>query len=106
MKSRTSARLTPAVASAISLAFATAAAAQKHPERPTFKYEKCYGIARAGQNDCFSGSNSCGGTSKEDGQKDAWLYVPEGTCKKIVGGMLDKRSGDDEKERKGDKSER
>jgi len=32
------------------------------PEKPTYKYEKCYGVARAGMNDCFFGSNSCAGT--------------------------------------------
>jgi uncharacterized membrane protein len=49
-------------------------------------FEKCYGIAKAGQNDCASGSEACAGQSKTDGQKDAWLGVPSGTCAKIVGG--------------------
>jgi uncharacterized membrane protein len=104
MKSKKAIRWRPAaIASAVSLAFAAAAQAQKHPERPTYKYEKCYGIAKAGQNDCFSGSNSCGGTSKEDGQRDVWIYVPQGTCEKIVGGILDKRSGGDKTDREDEK---
>lgn len=89
-----------AVASAVSLALGAAAQAQTHPERPTYKYEKCYGIAKAGQNDCFSASNACGGTSAEDGQKDAWIYVPDGTCKKVVGGILDKKAANEEKKDK------
>ena len=88
-----------AVASAVSLAFAAAAQAQQHPERPTYKYEKCYGIAKVGQNDCFSASNACGGTSTLDGQPDAWIYVPDGTCKKIVGGVLDKKSSNEDRKK-------
>ena len=50
--------------------------------------EKCYGIVKAGKNDCGGPSNSCAATSKTDGDKGAWLYVPKGTCEKIVGGSL------------------
>ena len=53
--------------------------------------EKCYGIAKAGKNDCQTSTSACAGTAKKDGQKDAWLYVPKGTCEKIVGGALAKR---------------
>lgn len=64
--------------------------AQKPVPAPTnFKAEKCYGIAKAGQNDCASaGSNSCGGTSKVNGDPNAWVYVPAGYCQRIVGGSL------------------
>jgi uncharacterized membrane protein len=50
--------------------------------------EKCYSIVKAGKNDCQTSSSACAGTAKKDGQKDAWLYVPKGSCEKIVGGML------------------
>ncbi|WP_339861017.1 DUF2282 domain-containing protein [Paremcibacter congregatus] len=50
--------------------------------------EKCYGIAKSGHNDCATANSSCAGTSTTDGQKDAWIYVPKGTCEKIVGGSL------------------
>jgi uncharacterized membrane protein len=61
--------------------------AQKPADAPTFKAEKCYGIAKAGKNDCAStGANSCGGTSKVNGDKKAWIFVPEGYCERIVGG--------------------
>lgn len=50
--------------------------------------EKCYGVAKAGKNDCQTDHSSCAGTSKKDGQTDAWLAVPKGTCEKIVGGKL------------------
>jgi uncharacterized membrane protein len=61
--------------------------AQKPAPAPTFKAEKCYGIAKAGKNDCAStGANSCGGTSKINSDPKAWIYVPEGYCERIVGG--------------------
>ena len=50
--------------------------------------EKCYGIAKAGQNDCanLSGSHTCAGQAKVDKGVDEWSYVAKGTCKKL-GGM-------------------
>lgn len=67
---------------------ASAASAGPAPE-PTFKAEKCYGIAKAGHNDCASaGNNSCAGTSHRDGERAAWIYVPAGTCSKIVGASM------------------
>ena len=50
------------------------------------KNEKCYGVSKAGKNDCQTATSSCAGTSTADGQKDAWIYVPAGTCDKLVGG--------------------
>ncbi len=77
------------VASAFAAALAAPAlvSAQKSAEMPSFKAEKCYGVAKAGKNDCAStGNNSCAGTSKRDADKKAWLFVPEGYCERIVGG--------------------
>jgi uncharacterized membrane protein len=53
--------------------------------------EECYGIAKAGMNDCATKKHSCAGQVKKDGDKDDYLYVPVGTCKKIVGGTLIKK---------------
>jgi uncharacterized membrane protein len=56
---------------------------------PSFKAEKCYGIAKAGKNDCAStGNNSCAGTSKVNADPRAWIYVPAGYCDRIVAGSL------------------
>jgi uncharacterized membrane protein len=56
---------------------------------PTFKAEKCYGIAKAGKNDCAStGNNSCAGTAKATGDPRAWVFVPAGYCERIVNGSL------------------
>ncbi|QEY32704.1 DUF2282 domain-containing protein [Synechococcus sp. RSCCF101] len=50
--------------------------------------EKCAGIARAGMNDCGTSTHSCAGEAKVSGDPEEWVYVPTGTCKKIVGGTL------------------
>lgn len=49
--------------------------------------ERCYGIAKAGQNDCanLQGTHSCAGQSKVDNDKGAWKYVAKGTCKQMKG---------------------
>jgi uncharacterized membrane protein len=78
-----------AVAAAVTALVAQPAPAQVHPEKPTYKYEKCYGIAKAGMNDCFFAGNTCAGTTTSDNEPGAWIYVPQGTCRKIVGGSLD-----------------
>ena len=82
-----------AITAAISLLVAAAAQAQVHPEKPTYKYEKCYGIAKAEKNDCFTAKSACAGTAKQDTQPDAWIYIPAGTCDKIVGGSLQPKKG-------------
>jgi uncharacterized membrane protein len=49
--------------------------------------EKCYGIAKAGANDCanLSGTHSCAGQSKTDNDAAEWKYVAKGTCKDMNG---------------------
>ena len=56
---------------------------------PKAEKEKCYGVAKAGQNDCASanGSHSCSGQSTVDSDKNEWKYVAKGTCEK-AGGKL------------------
>ncbi|PKY11510.1 hypothetical protein B1757_04675 [Acidithiobacillus marinus] len=51
-------------------------------------YVKCYGIARAHQNQCMSIGGITRGSAKTNGNPDAWLAVPKGVCMKIVGGSL------------------
>jgi uncharacterized membrane protein len=72
-----------AVAAALALPMASAAGPAP---KPKFEAEKCYGITKAGKNDCQTANSSCAGTSKKDNQGDAWIYVPAGTCDRLVGG--------------------
>ena len=77
--------VTGAIAAAITLAGVSSFEA----EAKSKKIEKCYGIAKAAQNDCKAGpGTSCAGTSTKDGQKNAWMYAAKGSCEKIVGGSL------------------
>jgi uncharacterized membrane protein len=65
--------LAAAVTAAVSATtITTAVAAEK---------EKCYGVAKAGANDCAAGAGTtCAGTSKVDFQGNSWKYVEKGTC--------------------------
>jgi uncharacterized membrane protein len=58
--------------------------------------EKCFGIAKAGQNDCasISGVHSCAGQAKVDNDKGEWKYVATGDCKKMGGLSLDQAKMD------------
>jgi uncharacterized membrane protein len=69
---------TAAAVMSMTMLAAPAAAAEK---------EKCFGIAKAGQNDCasISGAHSCAGQSKVDMDKTEWKYVAKGTCKDMKG---------------------
>jgi uncharacterized membrane protein len=53
--------------------------------------DKCFGIAKAGQNDCASafGTHSCAGQGKVDMDKSEWKYVAAGTCKDMKGLSMD-----------------
>ena len=51
-------------------------------------HEKCYGIVKAGMNDCGTSTHGCGGAAEMDNEPDEWIYVPKGVCEKIVGSSL------------------
>ncbi len=53
--------------------------------------EKCYGVAKAGMNDCGTSQHGCSGHAKTDGDPEEWVYLPAGTCDKIVGGSKQKK---------------
>lgn len=72
---------------------ANSAGAQAGPAKaPEFAFEKCYGVAKAGGNDCQTSMHSCAGTSTADNQGDAWIYIPAGTCAKLTGGSTDPKA--------------
>lgn len=52
--------------------------------------EKCFGIAKAGMNDCSSSksAHSCAGQATKNNDAEDFVAVPKGTCNKIAGGML------------------
>ena len=75
-----------AFASALALGLIGSVAAQGMGLQDKAK-EQCYGIAKAGQNDCanLSGSHSCAGQAKVDADPGEWKYVAKGTCKEMKG---------------------
>ena len=66
--------------SVLALALGQVHAADSKPAQ-----EKCFGVAKAGQNDCAAGSHSCAGQTKVDNAADDWKYVAKGTCEKMGG---------------------
>jgi len=74
-----------AIGSALVAQQATAAV----PDQPKV-WEKCGGIAAVGKNDCGSmdGKHKCAGQSSIANSDVEWVYVPQGTCEKITGGMV------------------
>ncbi len=70
----------PAVAGAV----ATALASLTLPAHAQ-DMEKCYGVAKAGENGCAAGpGTTCAGTSTVDWQGNAWKLVPAGTCEDMT----------------------
>jgi uncharacterized membrane protein len=66
------------------LALGTVQAADAQDAKADAK-EKCYGVAKAGQNDCGTARHSCAGKAAKDNASDEWKYVPKGTCQQVGG---------------------
>ncbi len=56
--------------------------------------EKCYGVVKAGLNDCATSKASCAGSATKDSQPDAFILMPKGMCEKLVGGQVKTNSSD------------
>ena len=73
-------------------ALATAGAAATATPVAAAENVKCYGVAKAGQNDCAAGpGTTCAGTSTVDFQGNAWKLVPKGSCETAM--LPDGRKG-------------
>lgn len=77
-----------ALLAALALGVTTANAANTTAANKVTKegLEKCYGIVRSGLNDCGAEGHACATQSAKDGDPNDWIYLPKGTCEKIVGG--------------------
>lgn len=80
---------TAALATMIGMASAGAMAEEKMGDKMASP-EKCYGVVKAGKNDCGANAHSCAGKSQKDSDKTEWIYVPAGLCDKLVGGSTTK----------------
>jgi uncharacterized membrane protein len=74
-----------AVTSALAVASTTASSVAAAAEGDK---EQCAGIIKAGLNDCATSSNACHGHVEKDGTKDAWIYLPKGTCDRLAGARV------------------
>lgn len=85
---KTQSLVSSALAAALSLGVvAQARAAEEAQAQQPPAREKCYGIAKAGQNDCAikTGAHACAGQARKDNDPNEWKYVPRGTCEKAGG---------------------
>jgi len=69
-----------ALAAALSMSAASVAQAQDT--------EQCFGVAKAGKNDCKAGAHDCAGKSTVDSDPQSFVLVPVGTCEKIAGARI------------------
>jgi uncharacterized membrane protein len=80
------------VSSALAGLIAMASTGSFAADKPASK-EKCYGVAKAGQNDCANatGTHSCAGQATTDKAPEEWNYVAKGTCEQLGGKLSFKK---------------
>ena len=54
--------------------------------------EKCYGVVKAGKNDCAGPGHTCQGQARADGAANEFIMVPAGTCERLVNGSTTAKS--------------
>jgi len=79
--------------SVLVLAAIASATAVRASAADSDKYEACYGIAKAGQNDCKSSTHVCAGKGTMDRDPHTFIDLPQGTCDKIAGGAKSEPAG-------------
>jgi uncharacterized membrane protein len=81
---------TSATVTAISSLLTLGAAALATPSFAADKVdmEKCYGVVKAGKNDCAGPAHACAGQAKVDSGGKEFVALPKGTCARLSGGSL------------------
>lgn len=78
------------IAAAISGVLATAAIAVANPAvAGDVEKEKCYGVTKAGKNDCAGNGHACSGQAKKDADAGEWVSLPKGTCERLLNGRAE-----------------
>jgi uncharacterized membrane protein len=75
-----------AIGSLLTLSAATFSTPSFAADKPDM--EKCYGVVKAGKNDCAGNAHSCAGQAKVDAGAKEFVTVPKGTCERLSGGSL------------------
>ena len=87
-------RNTEIVMAAVALTFALGACASndemaaKPMAKESMAMEKCFGVAKAGGNDCKTAGHVCAGHATKDSDPASFVMLPAGTCGKIAGGTV------------------
>jgi uncharacterized membrane protein len=61
------------------------AQANHHEEKAGAEKVKCYGVAKAGKNDCATATHGCAGAAKTDNDPAEWVKMPKDACEKAGG---------------------
>jgi len=93
-------RIARAIAGLLSTSFLSGCATQVAALRQSAAVERgaperCFGVARASRNDCKTNAHVCAGWAFRDADPQAFVYMPGGTCAKIVGGLPDPDAASD-----------
>ena len=72
------------IAAAIAGLLAVGTAQPSHHEGAAEKV-KCFGVAKAGKNDCGTATHSCAGMAKTDNDPNEWVSMPKDACEKAGG---------------------
>jgi uncharacterized membrane protein len=86
--SKVMAIMTSTLTKSLGVLLAAAVVSASAAKAEDVKYEKCFGVAKAGQNDCQSSTHICAGKSTMDRDPHTFISLPAGTCEKIAGGAL------------------
>ena len=78
----------PLVTAAIAGAFALTALGLSPVQAQDDDLEKCYGVVKAGKNDCAGPGHTCQGQAKADADPKEFILVPAGTCERLVNGQV------------------
>lgn len=76
-----------AIAAALAGICAASAAQDARVHSSKADHERCYGVAKVGQNDCGTATHGCAGMAKVDNDPAEWKLVPKGSCE-TTGGKL------------------
>jgi uncharacterized membrane protein len=83
-------KITVAVASLLSLGLVAAGSQATAGEKDgDQKMEKCYGVVKAGKNDCAANGHACAGQSKTSSDPKEWVTLPAGTCERLINGRAE-----------------
>lgn len=76
------------ISAAIAGAFAATALGLSQVQAQEGDLEKCYGVVKAGKNDCAGPGHTCQGQAKADADPNEFVLIPAGTCERLVNGEV------------------